>query len=140
VSEPTVLMYDRTHKKFREFPEKQAMFLMLRGEWEQVSHDAWLALSYAYYKLGSRWPPGEAAIAKHPRLAYEYARDVVKGQWPDGETAIASETNWAFLYSRRVICGRWLPGEAAIADNDRWANEYALLNNLTYDKINKIFT
>jgi hypothetical protein len=84
-----------------------------------------LACQYAQLILKGRFPEGEPAIAKDPQSAYQYAHDVLKGPFPEGESAIAKDPRSAYQYAYDVLKGRFPAGEPAIANDDWHASLYA---------------
>lgn len=82
---------------------------------ERLYNDPQRAYDHAKYIKG-RFPEGEAAIARDPRLCYLYANMV--GRFPEGEATLAKEPYWAYIYAYDVLDKRFPEGEAAIANSE----------------------
>ncbi len=127
-----MILYNATRDEYTDATGKQAMLMVLSGDWIQLHKNAKLSYFYARDTLERRWPSCEAAIAGDPEWAYLYAYNVIGGLWSgpykqQAEAAIADNPALAYWYARYVIKGRFIKGEATIASNPQINREYQKL-------------
>jgi hypothetical protein len=97
------------------FPEKARKYVAMLKDMEKESdqlqkdevaakinmkyarHDPEFAFRHAKVR-GSRYPEGEAAIAKNSNTAFEYATSILRRRFPEGEAAIATDPELKHRY------------------------------------------